>query len=97
MAMTSQQEIPNAPKEQTPWTTRSLFPVKAAVKALTRVFVTPYDFLLLALIIAVVIVEVVKDGSLLLFILAESVLFVSIFDRHISRLHKDLPATPNVE
>ena len=57
MALTSQQDIPNKPIAQEPWTFKRLFPFAGAVTTLTKVFINPFDVLLGYLVLILGIAE----------------------------------------
>lgn len=82
MALTEKLDIPNRPEERTKWSARFLFPARAMASALTKVFVTPFDFLLGLLVLAIVVVEVASDGSWMLYMFSTLVLAADVFERH---------------
>lgn len=47
MALTSEQDLPSKPQpKQEGWTSRALFPARATVNAIVKVFVSPLELLL---------------------------------------------------
>jgi|LSQX01.1.fsa_nt_gb hypothetical protein len=82
MALTEKLDIPNRPEERVKWSARFLFPARAMASALTKVFVTPFDFLLGLLVLAIVVVEVASDGSWMLYMFSTLVLAADVFERH---------------
>lgn len=83
MALTSQQEIPEKPKEiQEPWTFQRLFPLKATVSALTKSFTTPFDILLVFQILIIGTSELIgRQVSWMLYLLTALVLVADVVER----------------
>lgn len=83
MALTSEQNIPEKPKEQSqPWTFRRLFPL-TTIATLSKAFVRPLDILLGLLIlffgIATLFGRAISWGF---WVFAILVLFTNIADKH---------------
>lgn len=85
MALTAKQQIPVRPVEREKWSARLLFPARAVASALSKVFVTPFDFLLALLVMAIVVVEVFSDGSWMLYIFSTLVLAADVFERSFNK------------
>lgn len=85
MSLTEKQDIPVKPREKQAWSARLLFPARAMAAAIGKVFVTPFDFLLGLLVLAIVIVEVFSDGSWMLYIFATLVLGADVFERYLNK------------
>lgn len=69
-----------------PWTARLLFPMRAMAKSIGKVFVTPFDFLLGLLVVAIVFVELFSDGSWMLYVFSMLVLGADVFERYLNRV-----------
>jgi hypothetical protein len=83
MALTEKQEIPIKKEPGEKWTRRLLFPGRAMASAISKVFITPFDFLLGLLVVAIVFVELFSDGSWMLYIFSTLVLGADVFERYI--------------
>lgn len=82
MALTNQQNIPNKPAPQEPWTIKSL--LNSGIQTtLSKAFVNPFDILLGYLILTFGITEILNDTvSLLFWVLTIAILGASIFERN---------------
>lgn len=78
-------EIPVQKIERTAWSAKLLFPMKALTSAIGKVFVTPFDFLLGLLVVAIVFVELFSDGSWMLYVFATFVLAADVYERTINK------------
>lgn len=75
-------EIPAQAVAKQPWSARLLFPARAMMKSIGKVLVTPTDFLLVLLVVAIVFVELFADGSWMLYAFSMLVLAANAFERH---------------
>ena len=83
MGMTSQQNIPNKPATEEPWTFKRLLSFGAITTTLTKIFINPFDVLLGYLIFILGIVELIgKQTSWFLWGFVVLLLFVDLFERH---------------
>lgn len=87
MSLTEKQDIPVRKEPKQAWSARLLFPARAMASALGKVFITPFDFLLGLLVVAIVFVEIFSDGSWMLYIFSTLVLGADVFERYMAKLH----------
>lgn len=84
MALTSEQNIPDKPKEKPePWTFRRLFPFMGAVTNLAKIFVNPFDVLLGYLVVILSIAELLgRSISWPMWILTGLIFLAAIVERY---------------
>lgn len=94
MALTSEQNIPEKPKEKDqPWTFRRLFPFAAMTSAFAKTFITPFEVLLGFNLLIIGVVELVgRHVSWGFYLIAILLLGAAIFERH-ADLIKPKPET----
>jgi len=85
MPLTSEQNIPDKPKEKSePWTFRRLFPFSSAITTLSKAFASPFDILLGYLMIVLSIAELIgRNVSWTMWILTALIFFAVVAEHYI--------------
>jgi len=82
MGLAANQEIPNKPVPQEPWTFRRLFPFGGAISTLSKVFTSPLEILLgFAILILGLVALFGRPTPILFYILTFILLLCVIFER----------------
>lgn len=87
MALTEKLDIPVAPRPKEGWSTRLLFPGRAAASAIGKVFVSPFDVLLAFITLTLGVVETIGDAPWLFYAFAILLLGAAVFDRAYNNAH----------
>ena len=81
--LTNQQDIPNKSETREPWTLRRLFPFGGAITTLTKVFINPFDVILVYLVLVLGIAELAgRQTSWFIWGFTTLVLATDIFERY---------------
>lgn len=92
--MTSQQKIPERPKEKSEWSVRNLFQLKAVSSAVIKTFTNVYDVLLGFSILVVGLSEIIGHGvSWFFYIIVILLILMSFSERRESELDESNPKT----